>query len=88
MEDVREILGWSDFGLGREPEQLVYEDVVRPAAVAGSRPRFQHRRNADASATFTGRKVCEVLGKRDETCAKIHTGDQPGRSGRDKRGDQ
>lgn len=89
VEDVREVLGRPDPGPGREPEQLVREGaVVRPAAVAGSRPRIQHRRNADASATFAGGKVREVLGERNEACAGVHTGDQPGRPGRDKRGDQ
>lgn len=89
MEDVREILGRPGPGLGREPEQLVREGVVvRPAAVAGSGPRIQHRRNADAPATVAGGKVRGVLGERNEARVGVHTGDQLGRPGRDKRGDQ
>lgn len=89
VEDVREVLGRPDPGSGREPEQLVREGVVvRPATVAGPRPRIQHRRDADAPATSAGREVREVLGERDEARAGVHTGDQLGRSGRDKRGDQ
>lgn len=89
VEDVREILGRPDHRLGGEPEQLVCEGIIiRPAAVAGSGPRIQHRRNADASATFTRRKVRESLGERNEACVGIHSRDELGRSGRDKRGDQ
>lgn len=89
VEDVREVLARPGSGLGGEPEQLVREGtVVRSATVAGAGPRIQHRRNADAPATFTGRKVREILGERDETRAGVYTGDQLGRSGRDKRGDQ
>lgn len=66
VEDVRQVLGWPDLGLGREPEQLVCEGIVIwPATVAGFRSRFQHRRDADAPATFTGRKVREILGERN-----------------------
>lgn len=88
VEDIREILDRRDFRLGRESEQLVCEGVVvRPATMAGSRSRIQHRRNADAPATFAERKICKSLGKRNKTRFEIHTGDQLGRSRRDKRGD-
>lgn len=89
VEDVRGVLGRPDSGLGREPEQLVREDaVVRPAAVAGSGPGLQHRRHADASATAARREIRELVGERDQARADTHTGDQSGRSRRDKCSDQ
>lgn len=89
LEGVREVHGQPDSGPGRKSEQLVRKGaLVRPTAVAGGWSGLQHRRNADAPATTARRKLHELVGERCQTRAETHTGDQFGRSGRDKRGDR
>jgi len=52
VENVREFLGGTGAGTGRESEQLVREgSVVRPEALASPGSRLQHRHHADAPAT-------------------------------------
>lgn len=89
VENVRGILGRPDSGSGRESEQLVYKNaLVRSTAVAGFGSGLQYRRHADASATAARRKIRKLVGKRDQARAGAHTGDQFGRSRRDKCSDQ
>lgn len=56
--------------------------------MAGAGSGIQYRRHADATTTATGRKIYVVVGERYQARAAIHTGDQSGRSGRDKCDDQ